>query len=62
MAGSRRQAILDLLSARLGQVPEGLRTELTNVADGPTLERLLLAASAAASLEEFHRALRNPNA
>ena len=62
MAGGRREGILVLLSARLGQVPDGLRAELASVADGPTLGRLLVAASTATSLEEFRRALRNRGA
>ena len=62
LASGRREAILGVLAARLGRVPSGLRADLAPVADGPTLERLLIAASTAASLEEFRRALRNPNA
>lgn len=62
MASGRREAILGVLSARLGPLPDGLRAELAPVADGPTLGRLLAAASTAGSLEEFRGALRNPNA
>ena len=62
MASGRREAILGVLSARLGPLPDGLRAELAPIADGPTLGRLLAAASTAGSLEEFRGALRNPNA
>ena len=62
IAAGRRQTILDLLSLRLGPLSETLRAELVPVADDATLGRLLLAASTAASLEEFRHAFRTPNA
>jgi len=62
MASGRREAILGVLSARLGPLPDGLRAELAPIADGPTLGRLLAAASTAGSLEEFRGALRSPGA
>ena len=55
MASGRREAIL-------GPLPDGLRAEIALVADGPTLGQLLVAASAANSLEEFRSALLIPNA
>ena len=60
IAVGRREAILDLLSERLGPPPDWLRAELAPIVDGPTLGRLLVAASTATSLEEFRSTVRNP--
>ena len=61
-AEGKQEAILDLLSMRLGLLPDGLRAELASIVDGPTIGRLLAAARTAASLEEFCSALCTPDA
>jgi len=62
IAVGRQEAILALLSERLGPLPDALRAEIAPIVDGPTLGRLLLAASTAATVEGFRRTLRNPDA
>jgi len=62
IAVGRQATILDLLSERLGPLPDGLRGELAPILDGPALGRLLVAASTAGSLEEFRSTVRNPHA
>ena len=59
-AKGKQEAILELLSDRLGSLPNGLRAELAPITDGPTLGRLLMAASTAATVEGFRHAARNP--
>lgn len=48
-----RRSVLDVLSLRFDRVPEGLREHILSITDADQLERLLVVAIKAASLEEF---------
>jgi predicted transposase YdaD len=54
---ARQRAVIEALEIRFGQVPEGLREEISRIADPPRLSALLRAAIKAASPEEFSRSL-----
>jgi hypothetical protein len=54
---ARQLAVIEALEIRFGQVPEGLREEISRIAEPPRLSALLRAAIKAASPEEFSRSL-----
>ena len=52
-----REAILDVLDTRFGQVPDSIRDRINALGSEPTLKTLLRRAARASSLEEFQAAL-----
>jgi hypothetical protein len=52
-----REAILDVLDTRFGQVPDSVRERVNTIGSEPTLKNLLRRAARASSLEEFQAAL-----
>jgi hypothetical protein len=52
-----REAILDVLDTRFGQVPESVRERINALGSEPTLKSLLRRAVQASSLEEFQSTL-----
>jgi hypothetical protein len=52
-----REAILDVLDTRFGQVPDSLRERVNALCSEPTLKNLLRQAARASSLDEFQSAL-----
>jgi hypothetical protein len=51
-----REAIIDVLDTRFGQVPESVRERINAIGSEPTLKNLLRQAARASSLEEFQSA------
>jgi hypothetical protein len=52
-----REAILDVLETRFGQVPDSLRERVNTIGSEPTLKNLLRRAVRTPSLEEFQATL-----
>jgi hypothetical protein len=52
-----REAILDVLDTRFGQVPDSVRERVNAIGSEPTLKNLLRQAARASSLEEFQAPL-----
>ena len=52
-----REAILDVLDTRFGEVPDSIRDRINSLGSEPTLKTLLRRAARASSLEEFQAAL-----
>jgi hypothetical protein len=52
-----REAIIDVLDTRFGQVPDSIREQINSLGSEPTLKTLLRRAARASSLEEFQAAL-----
>jgi hypothetical protein len=52
-----REAILDVLDTRFGQVPDSIRDRINSLGSEPTLKTLLRRAARASSLEEFQATL-----
>ena len=52
-----REAILDVLDTRFGQVPDSLRERVNAIGSEPTLKNLLRRAVRTPSLEEFQATL-----
>jgi hypothetical protein len=52
-----REAILDVLDTRFGEVPDSIRDRINALGSEPTLKTLLRRAARASSLEEFQAAL-----
>ena len=52
-----REAILDVLDTRFGQVPNSVRERVNAIGSEPTLKNLLRQAARASSLEEFQAPL-----
>ena len=52
-----REAILDVLETRFGQVPDSVRERVNTIGSEPTLKNLLRQAARASSLEEFQATL-----
>ena len=52
-----REAILDVLDTRFGQVPDSVRERVNALGSEPTLKTLLRRAARASSLEEFQATL-----
>jgi flagellar biosynthesis/type III secretory pathway protein FliH len=52
-----REAILDVLDTRFGQVPDSVRERVNTIGSEPTLKNLLRRAVRTPSLEEFQAAL-----
>ena len=51
-----REAILDVLDTRFGEVPDAVREQVNAIGSEPTLKNLLRQAARASSLEEFQSA------
>ena len=52
-----REAIIDVLDTRFGQVPDSVRERVNTIGSEPTLKNLLRRAVRTPSLEEFQAAL-----
>ena len=52
-----REAILDVLDTRFGEVPDSIRDRINSLGSEPTLKTLLRRAARASSLEEFQATL-----
>ena len=52
-----REAILDVLDTRFGEVPDSVREQVNALCSEPTLKELLRRAARASSLDEFSVAL-----
>jgi hypothetical protein len=52
-----REAILDVLDTRFGQVPDSIRDRINSLGSEPTLKTLLRRAALASSLEDFQATL-----
>jgi hypothetical protein len=52
-----REAILDVLDTRFGQVPNAVRERINAIGSEPTLKNLLRRAVRVSSLDEFQAAL-----
>ena len=52
-----REAILDVLDTRFGEVPDAVREQVNTLCSEPTLKELLRRAARASSLDEFSVAL-----
>jgi predicted transposase YdaD len=52
-----REAIIDVLDTRFGQVPDSVRERVNSLCSEPTLKNLLRRAVRTPSLEEFQSAL-----
>ena len=52
-----REAIIDVLDTRFGQVPDSVREQVNALCSEPTLKELLRRAARASSLDEFSVAL-----
>ena len=52
-----REAILDVLDTRFGEVPDAVREQVNALCSEPTLKELLRRAARASSLDEFSVAL-----
>ena len=52
-----REAIIDVLDTRFGEVPDSVREQVNALCSEPTLKELLRRAARASSLDEFSVAL-----